>query len=518
MNETNDNKLSLEIREHLGKFLPAVNFDSDFLFSELDSLGISTILFLLSQKFDILLGASDITPRNFRNLDSLAAMVFSKMSLENKILQYSVQTPDKVAVICGDERLSYSELWNAILERQEQLKAEGLKPHRPYVFRATQDIRFLITYCAVHAIGAVAVPLERSASDDSFGAVSDEVASAQFANDIADTLYTTGTTGKSKGVMLSRTSLIACAQNFIESMQFSQDLLFIISGPLNHIASLFKILPVLSVGATLCILDGLKDLNAFFDVFRLPYSRFATFLVPASMRIIMQFCSRQLCSVAPKIDFIELGAAPVTEADMGEICRMLPTSRLYNTYGGTEIGCVCTYNFNDGRHIEGCVGRPMPNSSVRITPEGNVIVAGKTIMSGYVADADATAAVLRDGCILTSDMGYIDEDGMLHLTGRQGDVINVSGYKVNPVEVENAASSFPGIKESVCIPAEHPVVGTVLKLLVVLADGASLDQHALAEHLKGQLDSYKVPMWYETVPSVRHTYNGKVDRKSYRTE
>lgn len=509
----------------LSDALPAVDFSSDFLFSELDSLGVATILVILSDAYGISLDASDVSPKNFRSLDALVNLVQAKvdalprrglLNLEDSICRFAGETPDKVAAVCGKDSITYSQLWSAILDRAASLRAAGLQPHRPYVFRATQDIDFLITYCAVHKLHAVAVPLEHAASDENFKAVKDEVEAAEFADDIMDTLYTTGTTGKSKGVMLSETCLVSCADNFISDLHFSQDLLFIISGPLNHIASLFKIHPVLTVGGTLCILDGLKDMNAFFDVFKLPYKKFGTFMVPASLRLIMQFSYEKLCSLADKIDFIETGAAPITQADMRRLSEALPHSRLYNTYGGTEIGCVCTYDFNDGRYMEGCIGRPMKNSSVEVTPEGNVIVSGRTIMSGYVADPQATAAVIRDGRIHGADLGYVDDDGLIHLTGRSGDVINVGGFKVNPVEVENAAASYPGIKDCICIAAKHPVIGTVLKLLVVLADGASLDKHSLAVHIKSKLDSFKVPTYYEAVSSIQRTYNGKIDRKFYR--
>ena len=145
--------------------------------------------------------------------------------------------------------------------------------------------------------------------------------------------------------------------DFICDFHLTPELLFIISGPLSHIASLFKMHPILTVGGTVCILDGLKDMNAFFDVFRLPYTKFATFLVPASIRLLMQFSYDRLCALADKIDFIETGAAPISSHDMEQLAKALPHSRLYNTLGGTEIGAVCTYDFNDGKYMEGFVAR-----------------------------------------------------------------------------------------------------------------------------------------------------------------
>lgn len=438
------------------------------------------------------------------------------MTLEESIRYHAQNTPDKCAVVCAGDQISYSGLWNSLVGRASELEKNGLRSNRPYVFRATQDIDFIITYCAVHYMGAIAVPLENKVPQEVFQSIKSEVESCDFSDDIVDILYTTGTTGKSKGVMLSETALVSCADNFIADLHFTPELLFIISGPLNHIASLFKMHPVLTVGGTVCVLDGLKDMNAFFDVFDLPYTKFATFLVPASIRMIMQFSYEKLCSLADKIDFIETGAAPITKYDMEQLSKALPHSRLYNTLGGTEIGAVCTYNFNDGKYMEGCIGRPMKNSTVEVTPEGNIIVSGLTIMSGYVADKENTDKVLKDGKIYSADLGYVDEDGLIHLKGRQGDVINVGGFKVDPVEVENAVVSYEGIKDCICIADTHPVIGTVLKLLVVLKEGTPFDKHSIARHLKGKLEPHKIPTYYEAVEAIQRTYNGKLDRKYYK--
>ena len=507
---------SQEIKALLSEVLPAADFNADFLFAGLDSLSIATILYVLGQNYNILLDAEDVTPRNFRNIESIARMVASKMTLEGKIRQFAVQTPDKPAIVWGDASMTYAELRDAIDAKAQALRAAGLQARRPYVFRASQDADFIVTYCAVHSIGAVAVPLEHQALEENFQAVKAEVEAYDFPEGIADTLYTTGTTGKSKGVMLSEECLMACCDNFITDLHFTPDLLFIISGPLNHIASLFKIHPTLCCGATVCILDGLKDMGAFFRVFDLPFEKFATFMVPASLRLIMQFSYPKLCALAPRIAFIETGAAPITSTDMAQLSKALPYSRLYNTYGGTEIGCVATYDFNDGRHMEGCIGRPLKNSSVEISPEGTLVVSGPMVMSGYLGDEESTRKVIQDGRVHMSDLGHFDSEGLIHLTGRLGDVINVGGFKVNPLEVENAAASFPGVKDSICVEGRHPVIGTVLKLLVRMDAGAELDKHALAVHIRSKLDAYKVPTMYEAVSEIHYTYNGKKDRKSYK--
>ena len=137
-------------------------------------------------------------------------------------------------------------------------------------------------------------------------------------------------------------------------------------------------------------------------------------------------------------------------------------------------------------------------------------------MSGYVGDPERTASVLRDGVIYTSDLGMLDEEGMLHLTGREDDVINVGGFKVSPTEVEDAALSAPEVEDCICIAVDHKITGKALKLLVVMKADAVLNKRTLALYLKARLELYKVPMLYEQVDSIRRTFNGKLDRKYYK--
>ena len=430
------------------------------------------------------------------------------MKLEDYLYQNAQRYSSKVAVVCGDQSLTYAQLWQAVERR-----SHDFRPHEVVCFRSSQDIDFLVTYMAVHLAGGVAAPLEHGMPDALFEEVCGRLREAS--DGIADVLYTTGTTGQSKGVMVSHRALIADAENLIAGQGFSHDLVFVINGPLNHIGSLSKIWPCIIQGATIVILEGMKDLNAFFRTLDYPAKKMATFFVPATIRMILQFASEKLASYAHKLDFIESGAAPLPQADMLRLCELLPKTRLYNTYASTETGIIATYNYNDGRCMANCLGRPMPHSRVLITPEGLIACQGDTLMSGYVGDPELTATILRDDTVFTSDIGTLDEEGMLHLSGRASDVINVGGFKVSPIEVEEVAMSNPMVSDCICISAAHPVTGRALKLLVVTSPGQTLDKRSLARYLADRLEPYKVPMLYEQVDTIARTYNGKLDRKHY---
>ena len=437
------------------------------------------------------------------------------MQLEDYLRLHAGQHPDKLAVIASDASLTYARLWQEVRECAGRLVAEGLCSGHARLIRATQDAAFLVDYLATHLAGGVAVPLERDIPDGRYREIERLSDRADIPDGVADILFTTGTTGQSKGVMLSHKALLADAENLAEAQGFSSELTFLISGPLNHIGSLSKVWPVLLTGGTLHILDGLKDLNAFFSLLEAP-GRYATFLVPAALRMLMTLGADRLAGCADRIVFIETGAAPMAQADMEHLCRLLPHSRLYNTYASTETGILCTHNYNDGLCQAGCLGRPMKHSRVFITPEGTVACQGETLMTGYVGSPEQTASILRNGTLYTNDQGTLDADGRLHLSGRRDDVINVGGFKVSPAEVEEAALSLSGVCDCVCVGVPHPVMGHQLKLLVVLEKGVPLDKKGIARQLHAHLEAYKVPLLYEQVEAVRRTYNGKIDRKAYK--
>lgn len=435
-------------------------------------------------------------------------------TLEDYLKRNARLYPEKTAIVDPDgQRITYARLYESVVRKATEFRN---RKGRAVVFRNTQGTDFLITYLALHRAGAIAVPMEAAAPEATMRAVETELSGVDFPSGVVDVLYTTGTTGRSKGVMISRDAIIADGENLTEAQGFCHETVFVVCGPMNHIGSLSKLYPVIMQGATLLILKGMKDLNAFFHALDYPEGRLATFLVPASIRILLAFGSRRLVLYADKIDFIETGAAPMAHSDMRQLCRILPHTRLYNTYASTETGIIATYDFNDGRCLEKCLGHPMKNSSFHITRQGRIACEGKTLMSGYAGNDELTRQVLRGGVLYTADRGIIDDEGMLRLLGREDDVINTAGYKVDPSEVEDAASGLPGIADCICVAAPHPVLGTVPKLLVVMKEGCRLDKKTVAEHIGNRLETYKVPVYYEQVASVRRTFNGKLDRKSYR--
>jgi acyl-CoA synthetase (AMP-forming)/AMP-acid ligase II len=431
------------------------------------------------------------------------------LRLEDYLAQDAERYPDKTAVICGERSFTYSQLWQQVQQRAADFPRGEVIP-----FRSSQTIDFLVTYLAIHLAGSVAAPLEKDTPQSLYDEIAAHLAACEVPEGTADVLYTTGTTGRSKGVMISHRTIVADAENLIAGQGFSHELVFVVHGPLNHIGSLSKIYPCILLGCTIHILDGIRNADLFFDAFR-QEGKYATFFVPANIRFLLSFDAKRFATLADRLEFIESGGAPLSYTDMLHLSEILPHSRLYNTYASTETGIIATYNYNDGRCLAGCLGRPMPHSRIIITPEGMISCQGDTLMSGYIGDPELTATVLRDDTVYMSDYGMLDEEGMLHIGGRESDVINVGGFKVAPTEVEDVVMSIDGVQDCICISAEHRIMGRAVKLLVVMDDGFVLDKKKIARYIAARLEPYKVPQLYEQVDAIARTYNGKLDRKYY---
>lgn len=435
-------------------------------------------------------------------------------TIEQYIERHAAEHGGHIAMTDGKENVTYRQLWKRIEERAAWWSSR-VERGEIVALRTRQTIEYLTDYFALHQCGAVAMPLEHDLPEERFAAISRRYAHYRAPEGVADVLFTTGTTGTAKGVMVSHDAILADCDNLISRLGFRPDTTFIICGPLNHIGSLSKVHPVMLQGGTLYLLEGMKDLSAWYRALDYGSGKSATFMVPASIRMLLSLSGNRLGAYAEKIDFIEAGGAALPPADMEALCRLLPRTRLYNTYASTETGIVCSYDYNVPSPKTSCMGTVMPRSRVRIDEDGRVVCGGDTIMSGYADEPEMTASVLRGGEIYTADQGYIDSEGMLHLSGRMDDVINIGGYKVSPVEVEDAAYGFAQVKDCICVAHESDVWGVVLKLIVQTADGCDLDRRGLARHLASRLERHKVPMVYEQADHIERTYNGKLNRKTY---
>ena len=489
-----------------------------------------------------------------------------RKSVIEYVSDYARNTPDKVAVISKGAETTYGELFRLVCGYGKYLQDSDVKKGDIVVVRASQTLDYAVIYLGVHLAGGVISSLERSTSDEGMlsvarqlnarvlitdktelageypavylnrkgvleSALSQDIADYEYSfpdlEDSADILFTTGTTGASKGVELSHKALVATAENLIYGCGYKADTVLVVPGPLNHANAIRKFFTSMVNGSTICILNGMMNLKNFFDALDYPNGTVACCLPPSAIRTVFQLTQDKLGQYADKIDFIESATAPLPEPDKQKLCELLPNTRLYNNYGSSESASVCMYDYNKYPGMAGCVGKAMPNSRIVIVDDGRDIIEsskermgllaciGDVNMKGYVNEPELTREVLIDGVVYTNDIGYIDENGFIFVSGRKGDVINVGGFKVAPTEVESAALEFEGVEDCICIPVDDNLSGKAVKLLVVFKQEEEFSVKDMKKYLASRLEGYKVPTHYELVDHVERTYNGKLNRKFY---
>ena len=487
--------------------------------------------------------------------------------IEQYLKKYAEETPEHAAVIVRDVYTSYAGLWQLVRGMSRYLDEEcGIKKGDCVVVKAMQDLNYAVCYFAVHLSGAIFVPLEKSIAADRAMEIIGETDAAVYisrdkldgfqgrsinirdvaelgknyysdayryefpnAGDSADIMYTTGTTGKAKGVEVTHSALIATAQNYISGfrMPVGGGNVIAVPGPMNHVNPLRKLYTSIMSGNAIVILNGLISMNALFHALDTQGVN-SLCLPPSFLRNIWQISGDKLAEYADQIDFVECSTAPVTESDKEVLRRQLPKSRLYNNYGLSECGAMVMYDFNEyPDKPAGCVGKPMVNSHVAIVDDdrneivssaehkGLVANRGPINMKGYWKSPELTARVKKDGWVYTNDIGYFDEEGFLYIVGRKNDTINIGGLKVEPTEVEEAALLFEGIHECICVPVPDEMTENALKLCVVMKEGYHFDKVKMIRHLQNYLSAYQVPKIYEEIDSVPRNFVGKPDRNAF---
>jgi long-chain acyl-CoA synthetase len=248
-------------------------------------------------------------------------------------------------------------------------------------------------------------------------------------------------------------------------------------------------------------------------------------VVPAGMAVLVRFGKDELAGFANQLKYMEFGSAPMPLATKQLLIEILPHTRVWMHYGLTEASrCTCI-EFHDSRDFLDSIGKPTPNVEVRVVDEqrndvapgapGEIIVKGGMVTAGYWKDPERTRKTLVDGWLHTGDLGHKDEHGYVYLHGRKGDMINVGGFNVSPVEVEEVLGTHPAILQGACIGIPDPseVSGEVVKVFLVAKNGETRPtRRELIDWLKPRLEPYKVPAAVEWVDSLPKTGSGKLQR------
>ncbi|WOG30688.1 class I adenylate-forming enzyme family protein [Segatella copri] len=476
-------------------------------------------------------------------------------TIEEQIFDHVQNTPDKVALISGDTEITYSQLWDYCLCAAEKLKQDyHLKKGDRVILSAAGNIEFVYAYFGVHIAGGICVPIDPDTNQTRFEYIeksttpvcvmgslhnvkketipfTDVVNGTSKASyvapeqsQVADILFTTGTTGAPKGVALSYNNLSAAARNinaFIGNTSSDVELLAL---PVSHSFGLGRLRCSLSKGASVVLLGTFANIKKFFkEMARCQVTMFA--MVPACWGFIKKMSGKYIGKFADQLKYIEIGSSFMPVEDKELLMSLLPNTRICMHYGSTEASRSAFMEFHTYKDNLLSIGKASPNVEIKIfttqgTPaalgeEGEVCVKGEHVTCSYWNETpERFASDFYDGYFRTGDCGTMDAEGNIYLKSRIKEMINVGGKKVSPMEVEDILNTIPGIRESACIGIPDPgiVLGEVVKAFIVADD--NLSDEEIMKQLRPQLEVYKLPVEIERINAIPKTGSGKIQRLS----
>ena len=343
-------------------------------------------------------------------------------------------------------------------------------------------------------------------------------------NDLCGIYYTGGTTGAPKGVMLSHKNMIAASVNWIATLHFSEDTIYLHSAGLFHLAGMSPAAALTMAGGTHVLLPRFDPVLAFqaIQAHKINYCLF----VPTMVNMLInhpEFSKYDLTSVR----YCEYGASPMPDAVLTLALEKLPTWEFIQGYGMTESAALTLsmpwrYHFDrdDMPSKRHGTGRAAYGVDVRIVDDngsevprgqtGEIAVRGAQVMLGYWKKPDATAAALRNGWLHTGDAAYMDEDGFVCIVDRVKDMIISGGENIYSTEVENAVHRHAAVRECAVIGIPDERWGEAVHAVVTLKEGRTADADAIIAHCHTLIAGYKCPRSVEFRDALPLSGAGKI--------
>lgn len=476
------------------------------------------------------------------------------------------RTPQAAALTGPDRTVSWAELERLVRAVAGGLVARGITPGERVAIMVGNSPEFVTSYFGVLRAGAVAVPINSSytayevshlieASGASLviaDAAAEKVARTSAAqvpvvvigsvdwrsltigstpppadgpgpDDLAVLLFTSGTSGRPKGAMLTHRALLANIEqlaSLTEPPAMTPDDVVLVLLPLFHSYALNAVLGLLAyTGATAVLTTRVDPLAAL----RLVPAFDVTVVASAPPTY------RAWADVAGVVDAVAgvrlmiSGAAPLAQDDFDRFVEVAGQP-VWEGYGMTETGPVLTSTVVSGRPVPGSVGRALPGIDLKLCDEngedvddgdpGEVVVRGPNLFSGYWPDGHDGPD--DDGWWRTSDVGILDDAGDLRLVDRRSDLIIVSGFNVYPREVEGVLGRLPGVAEVAVVGVPHEGTGETVKAIVVRQPDAELTADGVIAECRAKLARFKCPTEVEFVDSLPHSGSGKISKGALR--
>ncbi len=347
-----------------------------------------------------------------------------------------------------------------------------------------------------------------------------------YPDELGVLIYSGGTTGVAKGIMLSHFAVVANAHQIAAWGQLSDKDRILAVLPFFHGYGMNVCMnaPILS-GMSIILLPRFDAKETAKAITK--YKPTTTAVVPT-----MLIALSNLPNIK-KYDFTSLkavwvGAAPLTKA-VKENFERKAGCRVIEGYGLTEAVTAIMANPYQGMHKVGSIGIPFPDVDAKIVSideqkelapneQGEIVLKTPTVMIGYLNKPEETKEIIKDGWLFTGDIGYMDEDGYFYITDRKKDLIIVGGFNVFPREIDEILHKHPKVKEGITIGIPDEYKGEKIKVYIVLKDGASATKEEFIEYFKKHLAPYKVPKEIEFRKELPKNAIGKILRRILKEE
>lgn len=495
--------------------------------------------------------------------------------LRNSLLMCIASTaqayPDNIAITDGDVSVTYAALWKRALAFASFLRRRGLQPGDRVALILENSWEYAVAFYGILRARGIAVPLNAAAKARDHGAwirhaearwvvgregnaewttllrempsgiqtlscsgagSAFELACQTAADRLTDPIesstpacivYTSGTTGTPKGVLLSHGNLTSNTSAIIQYLRLTPADSIVTILPFYYAYGSSVLHSHLCVGGRLILERGLAFPHLIMQ--RIADERATGFSgVPSTFALLMARVNLSAYAL-DALRYVTQAGGPMAPALASRLAAALPDKQIFLMYGQTEATSRITYLPPERLSTKpGSVGIPVSGVEVQCRTEsgevcapgenGHVWVRGPNVMLGYWRNPEITAASLVDGWLSTGDIGHLDEEGYLFLSGRRSDIIKVGAHRVHPKDVEEVISELPGVMEAVVTGSEDEILGEVIHAYVIPAEGEELSAQQVKRHCLARLASYKVPKEVHFVSSLPRTASGKVKRSA----
>jgi fatty-acyl-CoA synthase len=331
--------------------------------------------------------------------------------------------------------------------------------------------------------------------------------------EIGAILYTSGTTGDPKGALVTRAALADQAEVLGGTLALTADDVTALPVPASHAFGLAVLLAGLASGGEVRMLEPGVSVDGVLDVLRR-----ATIVHGSPTLFAGLLRARPQGVPGLRGGFVAGAACP------GELIERLDATgaTVLNLFGMTELGAAACCRPGDPPEIRhSCVGRPLPGFEFRAaTPDdgepSELQVRGPNVTPGYFRRPELTAEAFDGDWFRTGDLGYVDDDGYVHIAGRAKEIANVGGFNVFPAEVESCLLAHPGVRQAAVVAVPHERMGEALRAFVVPASEARLAPPELLRFARERIAGYKLPYAIDIVPELPLLASGKPDRAALR--